>query len=166
VLLSLVVSSGRAWRWVMPAGALVCLAIVAVTAWKAPNSHRAAALALAAQIAPGERVAMVDEYLYDLPFYARLAQPVLIASDWADPALPQHDNWRKELFDAARFATASDRGVLWPIDQLDRLSCAPNAVWFAIEPGQAAHVQGLTGATRRYADARTELWRAPGRSCP
>ena len=166
VLISLVVSGGRAWRWLMPVSALVCVAIVAVVAWKAPNSHRAAGLVLAAQMAPGDRVAMVDEYLYDLPFYAQLAQPVLIASDWADPELPRHDNWRKELFDAARFATARDRTVLWPIAQLDRLSCAPNAVWFAIEPGQAARVQALTGAARTYADTHTELWRAPGRSCP
>ena len=166
VLLTLAVSGGRAWRWLMPASAVACLSMVAVLAWKAPNSHRAAALALAAQIAPGERVAMVDAYLYDLPFYAQLAQPVLIASNWADPELPQHDNWRKELFDAARFASAPAREVLWPIEQLDRLSCSPNAVWFAIEPGQAARVQALTGTARVYADARTELWRAPGRSCP
>ena len=56
--------------------------------------------------------------------------------------------------------------MLWPIEQLDRLSCTPSAVWFAIEPGQAARVQALTGTARVYADAHTELWRAPGRSCP
>ena len=165
VLLTLVIVGGRAWRWLMPASALLCLGLVAAVAWKAPHSHRAAASTLAAQMAPGDRVVMLDEYFYDLPFYARLTHPVLIASDWADPDLPRHDNWRKELFDAARFDPARGRELLWPIDRLDELSCRPGAVWFVTDPGRTSRLQGLAGIARAYADAHTELWRAASRAC-
>jgi hypothetical protein len=107
---------------------------------------------------------MVDEYLYDVPFYARLREPVLIASDWADPELPKHDNWRKELFDAGRFDPALAERVLWPIARLDELSCG-HAVWFVVSPGKASRVQRVPGIEKVYADANTELWRAAARAC-
>ena len=160
------------WPWVMGASALVCVAVVAVVAWKAPQSNRALALALAERMAPADRVVMVDEYFYDVPFYARLTQPVLIASDWADPALPTRDNWRKEMFDAARFDPALGRALLRPLDRLDAIACGAGAgagagaFWFIVPAPNAARVASLSGALRSFADARTELWRVPGRVCP
>ena len=164
--LPIVQGRGRAWPWVMAASALVCVAIVAAFAWAAPKSNRAAALALAAQMAPTDRVVMVDQYLYDLPYYARLKAPVIIAGDWADPALPTRDNWRKEVFDAARFAPALGRELLHPIGQLDTLLCGTGAVWFVVSPGDAKQVAALAGVTRKFADAHTELWRATRHACP
>ena len=157
---------GRVWPRVMGASALVCVALVVALAWQAPKSNRAAALALAAQIAPGDRVVMVDENFYDLPFYARLKTPVIIASDWADPALPTRDNWRKELFDAARFDPALGRELLRPLDRLDALLCGSGTAWFVVDPGNAKRVTALAGIARTFADARTELWRAPMHACP
>jgi 4-amino-4-deoxy-L-arabinose transferase-like glycosyltransferase len=167
-LLALAIVPGRArvWPWVMGASALVCVAIVVAFAWQAPKSNRAAALALAAQMAPGDRVVMVDEYFYDLPFYARLTAPVIIASDWADPALPTRDNWRKELFDATRFDPALGRELLRPLDRLDALLCGAGTAWFVVDPGRAQRVAALAGSTRAFADSRTELWRAPMHACP
>ena len=107
---------------------------------------------------------MIDEYLYDVPFYANLKQPVRIASNWDDPELPKQDNWRKELFDAGRFDPALAREVLWPIARLDALSCGA-AVWFVSRPGKEAQLRTVTGNERIYADANTELWRAPARAC-
>ena len=158
-------SNTRLWQWVMGASALMCVVLVAVIAWQAPKSNRAAALVLAARIAPIDTVVMVDEYFYDLPFYARLTRPVIIASDWADPELPTRDNWRKELFDATRFAPALGRDVLRPLNRLDTLLCGTGTVWFVVVPKQAQRVAGLTGITRVFANANSELWRAPGRSC-
>ena len=155
-----------AWRWVMGASALLCVGIVIGFTFKSPHSNRAAGLALAAQLAPADQVVMVDEYLYDLPFYARLTKPVLIASDWADPALPTRDNWRKELFDAARFDRAMGRRVLWPLAQLASLPCGAGTVWYVVPAGAAARIAGLDGVTRAFADSQTELWRAPARRCP
>ena len=149
--------------WFCP---VVCVGLVAVIAWQAPKSNRAAALVLASQMAPTDKVVMVDEYFYDLPFYARLKNPVIIASDWADPELPLRDNWRKELFDATRFAPVLGAEILRPLQSLDRLLCGGATVWFVVHPRQAQRLEGLPGITRVFANANTELWRAPAHPCP
>ena len=146
--------------------ALACVSVVGAVAWQAPQSNRALAGVLAAQIAPTDRVVMVDAYLYDVPFYARLQRPVIIASDWADPALPQRDNWRKELFDAARFNPALGRELLQPRDGFERLGCGASAVWFITSSSaDAARLAAVPGAQRFFADSRQALWRVPGRPC-
>jgi 4-amino-4-deoxy-L-arabinose transferase-like glycosyltransferase len=167
-LLALAVASGarRAWPWTMGVAALGCVAIVGAVAWKAPQSSRALALDLAQQAAPGDTIVMVDEYYYDVPFYARLARPVVIASRWDDPELPQHDNWRKEVFDAARFDPARGRALLKPLDRLDALTCDAGTVWFIVSKTATERVAALGGATRAFTDQRAELWRVPGRACP
>ena len=168
VLLALALARVRVqlWWWLVGGSAMLCVAIVGALAWQSPKSNRAAALALAAQSAPGDRVVMVDEYFYDLPFYARLKQPVIIASHWEDPQLPQRDNWRKELFDAARFDPVRGQALLRPLNQLDTLLCGTGAVWFLVRPAQAQGVSGLAGITRVLATEGIELWRAPARACP
>ena len=108
---------------------------------------------------------MVDEYFYDLPFYADLKRPALIASNWDDPDVPRRDNWRKELYDAARFDPSGGKAVLWPLANLDRASCGVGTTWFVATPAQAVRVAALTGVQRVYADRNSELWRAPARSC-
>jgi 4-amino-4-deoxy-L-arabinose transferase-like glycosyltransferase len=156
----------RIWPWVMGAAAIACVAIVGAVAWKAPQSSRALALQLAERIAPGDSVVMVDEYYYDVPFYAHLTKPVVIASRWDDPELPTRDNWRKEVFDAARFDPALGSQLLKPLDKLDALTCGAGAAWFIAPPAEAARVSALAGATRTFTDQRAELWRVPGRVCP
>ena len=159
--------SARAVRVVAGIAAALCLGTVVALAWQAPGSNRAAARALAARLAPGDKVAMVDDYLYDVPFYARLTAPVVIAADWTDPDLPKHDNWRKEIYDAARFDPAKARAVLVPIAKLDRVACGAHAVWFVVRAGHGTALQALPGIAKTYADRHTELWREPGRAdCP
>lgn len=169
-LLALPIAAARVRlrRGVMAGAAVFCLAIVAVAAWKAPQSSRPVALALAAHRAPADTVAMIDEYRYDVPFYARLDRPVLILGDWADPAIAHNDNWRKEIADAARFDPVAARAVLRPLDAVDSLACGASAVWFIVSPGQSARVAAQPGAARVFADRRDELWRVPGRTggCP
>ena len=164
-LIALVAARGRTWPVVAAVAALLCLGIVGALAWKAPHSTRPAALALAAERGADDRVVFVDEMFYDLPFYARLAQPPVLASDWADPALPRRDNWRKEVFDAARFDPDRARALLWPIGKLAELRCGVPAVWFVVPPGQAARVQGIDGIELRFSGLDAQLWRAPGRAC-
>ena len=167
--LAVVGARERAWRGVMLASAVACVAIVGFAAWKAPQSNRALALTMAAAMRPDDKVVMVDEYHYDVPFYARLAHPVIIAADWSDPEIPRRDNWRKEVFDAARFDPVLARELLRPLSELGALACgraASSSVWFIVSPGRAALVSGQPGAARAFADKRTELWRVPGRLCP
>ena len=157
---------GRIWPWVMGASAIACVAVVVAVAWKAPQSNRELARTLAESIAPRDKVVMVDEYLYDVPFYAQLKHPVFITGNWADPELPKRDNWRKEVFDAARFDPALGRELLLPAGNLDRIACGASAVWFIVPAPNAAPVAALAGALRAFSDARNELWRVPGRACP
>ncbi|MES1163778.1 MAG: hypothetical protein ABUL50_12015, partial [Rhizobacter sp.] len=152
--------------WVMGFSAAACVAIVGAVALKAPQSSRALALDLAAKLAPADTVVMVDEYYYDVPFYARLSQPVLIASHWDDPDLPKRDNWRKEVFDAARFDPALGAKLLVPLDGLETLGCGSGgATWYIVAPSNASRIAALPAASKVYVDRRAELWRLPARAC-
>lgn len=155
----------RTWPRVLAVAALVCVALVAVTAWKAPQSNRTLATVLGARIASNDAVVMVDAYFYDVPFYARLAQPVTVASGWDEPTLPLHDNWRKELFDAARFDPSAGRALLQPLERLATLGCGAGSVWFVAATAEVRRISVLPGAERVFGDARTELWRRPGPAC-
>jgi 4-amino-4-deoxy-L-arabinose transferase-like glycosyltransferase len=168
-------ASNIAWKWTLAFAVGACLALVfllsssaAMTALKIkpPTSSKAAATVLAAQINPGDRVVFVDEMFYDLPFYAGLKLPPIVASDWADPNVPLRDNWRKELFDAARFDPARGRALLWPLDRLNELMCGEAAIWFVLKGANLARMAQVPGAVDVVTRGDVKLMRAPGRTCP
>lgn len=72
---------------------------------------------------------MLDAYYYEIPFYWKLKRPVMVVSDWQDPFLPLHDNWRNELSDAGRFEPASAATTLINREELSRLLCVPKRSW-------------------------------------
>jgi len=166
-LLAMALAHGgqRRWQWATAGSAMLCLALVGAIAWQSPKSSRGAALALAAAIAPGDKVVMVEEYLYDVPFYAQLVDPVIFVSDWNDPALAHQDSWRNELLDAARFAPERGRQVLQPIELLGQLACGTGTTWLPVSVGRVGPVAALPGAVRVYGDKNSELWRVAARSC-
>ena len=124
------------------------------------------ALALAERIGPLDKVVMVEGMFYDVPLYANLREPVLVASSWADPDSALRDNWRKELLDAVRFNPAHGAAVLLPLERLDTVSCGGIPAWFIVKTGESPRVAALTGATRIFGDKYSELWHTPGRVCP
>ena len=146
-------------------GGIACLAIVGTLAWLAPKSSKPAAHVLAQHMIAGDRVVFVDEMFYDLPFYAGLTHPVIVASDWKDPELPLRDNWRKELFDAARFDPARAAELLWPIDRLDELRCHSQAVWFVVPTHRVSRLSAWTDVEKMHADREVVLLRSPARRC-
>ena len=158
---------GRGWRLGMVAAALLCLGVPTALTLRSPHSGKPAALALAAQRAPGEPVVFVEDMFYDLPFYARLTEPVLVASDWRDPAIARSDNWRKELADAARFDAAAAQRVLFPLARLATLTCRPGVnVWFVSAARyRGAALDAVPGLETVYLDRELKLQRAPGRDC-
>jgi 4-amino-4-deoxy-L-arabinose transferase-like glycosyltransferase len=163
--LSVADRGGRAWPWAAAVSAVLSVGIVVGVAVEAPNSSRALGATLAARMGAQDRVVLVDMYLFDLAFYADLKRPVVVASRWDDPEVARRDNWRKELFDAARFNPSLGRAVLRPLDRLDLLTCDTPAAWFVVAPAGASPVAALTGAARVFASPRAELWRAPGLVC-
>jgi len=149
------------------AGAVISLAVVVSLVWQSPKSNRALAEALASAIAPGDVVVMVDDLFYDVPFLARVAAPVIVASDWSDPDIARHDNWKKELADAGRFDPAGGARVLRSSTGIDALACGTGEAWFIVKPGAGERwLASVPNVTRVRADARAELWRAPRRACP
>jgi 4-amino-4-deoxy-L-arabinose transferase-like glycosyltransferase len=170
-LMALAIAAPRAdgkrpvWPWVMGASAIACVALVIVGVFKTPNSNEALARVLGTQMSTDDRVVMVAEYDYDVPFYARLARPVVIVDDWADPEIPHKDNWRKEIFDPARFEPALGAELLQPLDKLEAQACNVPHAWFIVDPSRAPRVAAMAGAARMFAARRAELWRVPGHSC-
>jgi len=154
------------WRWRVLAGAaLLCLAIVGALAWQAPKSNRDIGLALRGQVGAQDLVVLVDDAFNDVSFEARLAQPPLVASDWADPALPLRDNWRKELVDATRFDAAAGAAVLLPISQLPQLACRGRRLWL-VEPNDGpSRATAVPGAVLALQGRHARLWRAEPQAC-
>ncbi|MBA2960648.1 MULTISPECIES: glycosyltransferase family 39 protein [Ramlibacter] len=93
---------GRLARATAPLAAVLCLAGVVAAAFQVPKSSSPLAAAIAAR--PPQPVAFVEGYYFDLPFYARLRQPVPVLDRWDDPRTTARDNWRRELADAGAFA--------------------------------------------------------------
>lgn len=167
-LLGLTFCRGQAWRWIMPAAALACVATVLALAWAAPKSNRDVGRALAAQLKPEDRAVFVDAPYFDVPFYAGMTQSPIVLSDWDAPGIPRQDNWRKELLDAARFAPSADARRLWRTARAGELLCGAGTVWFVAAtdwhpPPELGELTRVTGG-RHAALLRAEG--APASACP
>lgn len=152
----------RAWLGCMALSAALGLAAVAGLAVSHVHSSRELGLALKSQRHMGEPVYMLDGYWYDLPFYARLREPVPVVGHWSDAAINRHDNWRKEMKDAAGFAPQLGRWLLPQPGQLPARLCAAGVSW----------VVGDQNARRNYPflvqqplarDQAAALWRVDSR---
>jgi 4-amino-4-deoxy-L-arabinose transferase-like glycosyltransferase len=166
-LLALVLAQrGTPWRPVALAAGAACVAIVGVLAWKAPGSHRELAQTLGAQLRPGDRVAFIDEYFYDLPFYAQLKAPAITVSAWDDPQIPLNDNWRKELADATRFSPDRGASVLWNWQRLPELACTGGSLWLVAAAEHQGRLRAAFVGLQRVQSVRgVELLRVPGHAC-
>ncbi len=158
-LVGLAVARGSAWRWLVPASALMCVAVVAGIAWHDDGSVRELARNLRAQRQAGERVVLVADAHFDLPFYARLDDAPLVLLDWDDPSIAHHDDWRKELRDAARFDPAAAARVLLKPADLAQAVCTQHAVWFLAPPAWLPP-EDLGPLRRVQSNARGSLWQA------
>jgi 4-amino-4-deoxy-L-arabinose transferase-like glycosyltransferase len=165
-LLSLgLVSRPRRWpRLAAVAGAL-CVVPVLVLAWKAPGTHQDIGLALRAAWQPGDRLVYADNDFYDLRFYARIDAPAIVLSDWADPELPRRDNWRKEMFDAARFDAAAGRATLWPWQRLNEVACGDGRTWIVATADQLPRLAALAGLATVLQGRHALLLRVDRRAC-
>mgnify|MGYP002075699001 FL=1 len=163
-LAGLAVAPGRAWRWLMPAAAVACVATVVALAWRDGGSHRELALKLRGLLQPGERAVLVGGPYFDLPFYARLADAPIVLADWDDPAIAVRDDWRKELRDAARFEPGTGARVLLRPQDLAASRCALQASWF-VAPAEWVPPEAAGPMERVAADRHTVLWRATA-ACP
>ena len=117
------------WYASLAISALICLALVLALTGDLHYSARQMGLMLKVQRQPGKRVYMVQEFVFDLPFYAGLDRPVRVIDDWRNPDIGQRDNWRRELFDAGVFNPAPASRLLLTPEDLPAVLCRNSTSW-------------------------------------
>ena len=148
--------AGRLARLTAPASALLCVAAVVAFAWNPHHSAREAARVVAAR--PGQPVAFLHHFYFDVPLYAHLSQPVAVIDHWDDPRLTQGDNWRRELVDAAAFAPATGRALLLLPEVLQRPNCPGARSWVLGTPDMDKRYPLLATARRTDAGKDASVW--------
>jgi 4-amino-4-deoxy-L-arabinose transferase-like glycosyltransferase len=142
--------------------AAFCLAAVAAGTLEPGKSLRGLGRTLASHTAPGEPIVFVDDYYFDIPFYARLRAPVRVVEDWSSPQVLQRDNWGKELLDAQRFATGPAARVLLSPGELADAICSAKITWVLGYYTKASLLPELSSAQQIARSGTTVLWRVPG----
>jgi len=141
--------------------AAACVVAVNVAAGRPRGSAREAAAQMRPEMAAGDVVVSLHAYPFDLGFYAALRAPVWVVDDWDGSRVARHDNWRKELYDAGRFAPQAGRDVLVSPREWQRRLCAAPAgtrYWVWGEHGDEGAYAPLAGLAPRYADSRRRVW--------
>ena len=147
--------------WAVSTGAAAALGL-GVVIWLSvvpARSSQEVALALKAHRGPGDAVVMLNEYLFDVPFYAELGAPVKVVDDWASGEIQHRDNWRKELADAARFDVARATHTLIAPLALPALLCDASVTWVIGSENMIEHYPFLKAAQERASRRGTTLWR-------
>ena len=147
------------WRGGAIAAVVACLATVTAATVIARSSTRELGLALRHELAPADRVVFLQTYYFDLPFYAKMRSPAVVVDPWDSNEIATHDNWRKELADAARFEPALGQQLLVRPQDLAGSRCGGGVTWVVGSEGLANHYPLLNGAevVARQRDLR--LWR-------
>ena len=145
------------WASAGVAGAVSMGAVIALTV-QPQHSSRDIARALAKHRAPHETVYLLGRFDYDLPFYARLRAPIVVVDRWGDPDFVAHDNWRKELIDAGRFAPSAADQVLLQPEALASSLCAGTVSWVVGSTEMTGTHPFLTEAAEAARQRDTRLW--------
>jgi len=103
-------------------------------------------------------VAFVDEYRYDVPFHLRDTSPVMVVSNWDPAEVRQHDNWRKEMADAAGFAPTAGADRLLDENEFEAALCTGRIHWVIAGLDSAKHHHFLEVAQRIATDRDSALW--------
>ncbi|HWP11711.1 MAG TPA: glycosyltransferase family 39 protein [Ramlibacter sp.] len=154
----------KLWRLSAALAIAACLAAAAAGAAYPGKSLRGLGRTLAKLAAPGEPVVFLDDYYFDVPFYARLRAPVRVVEDWNDPRIVQRDGWSKALLDAQRFAAGSAPRVLLSPAELTDAICHAKVTWVLGNYTMASLQPALVHATEVARSGTTVLWRVPGQS--
>ena len=152
------------WRASLACAALIGLALVL---WLTVDQHYSArrmGLALKQQRHAGEPVYMVGQYLYDLPFYAGLEQPVFVVNDWNRPGIAKRDDWRRELVDAGAFNPALARRLLITPQALPAALCRSGVAWVVGSASAPKQLSFLERGRPVFSAHGQSLWRMDARA--
>jgi hypothetical protein len=138
---------------------LIGLAAVVGLSFDKTHSSKPIGMALRAQYQPGQPVYILKDYLYAVPFYARLQQPVFDVDDWSDPDIAHRDTWRKEIADAGSFAPALAKQLLIYPQALPRALCLHPVSWVLGAEDAARSYPFLAHAQVMYTGNHQRLWK-------
>ena len=130
-------------------GAGICVLAIGIAAHSARGSAGPLAAVIRPLVQPGDTYVSLHTYPFDLALYAQAPQPSWVVDDWLNPDVPVRDNWRKELYDAAKFEPQIGKQVLISPQEFDaRLCAAPEGsrywVWgTSSDGGSYRALQGL-----------------------
>lgn len=146
------------WWWLsLAVGAVASLAVLLFLAQDGKHTARDLGRALATQHQAGEPVFMVDGYLYDTPFYARLREPMRLVGPWSRSETS--DNWRKEVQDAATFLPEQAARTLLEPTQWQQQLCAAPVSWVVGDADLQQHYPALASASVVASGQLGQLWR-------
>ena len=152
------------WWWATLAfSALLGLAVVVGLTMDQRHSRRSLGLALGARHVPGEPVFMLKTYLYDVPFYARLQEPVFVVDEWSSPDIALRDNWRKEVADAGQFAPELAARLLLTPESLPAALCRLPVSWVIGAEDLRERYPFLAQAEAVHKGHGENLWRVDSR---
>lgn len=157
--------SRRLWMASAVVTCVVSVGLMIALSIRTPNSLRDLSAALAAQRIAQEPVFMLAPYRYDVPFYARLEQPLRVVDDWRPGTGPQPDNWHKELADASQFASAHAAEMLITPSALAGAVCRAPVSWVIGPASAAASHPFLQVATVAFSTRDVRLWRVSAPGC-
>ncbi|GGH48791.1 phospholipid carrier-dependent glycosyltransferase [Comamonas phosphati] len=151
------------WRASLALAALIGLAVVLALTVNQRYSARHMGQVLKAQRQLGEPVYMLKEYVYDLPFYAGLDQPVRIVDDWHNPDIARRDNWRREVIDADAFDPALASHLLITPQELPAALCGKGAAWVVGDAQAPRWLPLLAQTPPVFSEHGQTLWRVDTR---
>ncbi|HTT13224.1 MAG TPA: glycosyltransferase family 39 protein [Burkholderiaceae bacterium] len=149
------------WLWWGAAAFGISVSLVAaVVLTVAPRgSARDLARELLARRGPNEPVLMLNRFDFDVPFYARLRDPVVVIDDWSSAEVQKQDNWRRELADGAGFDPRAAAGVLLEPRDLPAVLCRAPVAWVIGAPDQVKQLPATAIASAVFNTKDASLWR-------
>lgn len=160
---------GRLATRLAAASILICAAaLTAVLMRDRDSSPQLAAEIRPLLTSPTDTLLVLRQYPFSLPFYLQRAPPIAVGEDWDQPGLMQKDTWRRELYEAAKFAPERAKTVLLrPAAVASLLACARQTVW-VIGSAKAAQawLPGLAALVRIAEKDGQAVWRKTPSAAP
>lgn len=119
--------------------AAICVGAVLLITFANRPSAKPLAAELKSLIRADDQVVMLGRIYYDLNFYLGSSRPAWVVADWDAPDIHKTDNWRKELYDAARFAPEAAAALLVRPGELRARLCNDQGATYWLVGGASAH---------------------------
>ena len=134
-----------------------CVALAVAAHFYQPKSHRLLAEELQASRGEGDPVLFMGNYYYDVGFYARIDEPILVVDEWQKEEV-EKDSWRRELVDAARFAPSGSSRRLLVLEEAEPILCRAPSSWLVGRWPPSAMPPWLAVEPPYYQSGDTALW--------